>query len=936
MALPATKTFPHIAAGSGPFGGLAINNDGGAEISPPDPTGSIGPKNYVEVVNAAIGVYDRNLHQVSENGLTGFVGAPTSVSYCNAQVQWDQAAARWFYAFRFCNAITGSEDFHFGWSRSADPSTLNTTAWCNYLVATGSEIEDSLRLGHNNNYLIIGANAFDDTTNPFPFIGTRVFTVTKPALGTTVCPNASTLSLFAFGPLLSQDGLPETTTPVPVDVMTSSATGYVVASYDVSASGPKAGISLWQVNSAGQLSSAVDINDPVAFSAPSPAMQPGAGAPTIDTLDGRLSQATGDPNTSIGLWTSHTVNGPGGRSTVRWYQIQVPPFNGAPSLIQHGDIASTTDSVFNGSIAPRLDGDGAAIFYNRSSSGTLPLIAAQIRLASTAAGATEPGEMVIGPGDADGDFTCTTPFGPPCLWGTYSGASSDPVDHSLVWGSNMLISGSNAGTFPNWYTWNFGVLPAVLAHPPTSVSAVAGNSSAVVTWTPSTYDAGTPTTGYSIDALVGSNIVGQQTAAAAAGSTTFSGLTNGVAYRFSVGADNFVGAGPQSSLSNAVTPVRQTAQAPGAGAPALRGISPTSTSGTPGARGVSTSGGDAGNYQIDPTHTGAVRDSRIVVPLSMKWSKTFPVSAIVGVPVVAGGRVFAALEGGAVYAFDLAGNQLWTATGPLGGFLAGIAYDNGRLFLLTSNGLAGFDAASGSLQWQLAIAGGASFPPTATGGVVYVGGANSSLAVNEASGAVLWGFGRQSGSPAVVGNSDVFLADACINVNDVSATTGVSKWLYTRGCIGGGVSPVELYQGRLYVQGDFTTYVFDAGTGKLLTTFSAGGQNSGPPAFSQGIGYFLTGSTLTALTLDGYTPIWASSFAGDGSSFGPPIIANGLVFVESDNGNLYALDAATGVQQWSMALPAALGGGPQLQQGLALADGLLVVPASNTLTAFGD
>jgi len=121
-----------------------------------------------------------------------------------------------------------------------------------------------------------------------------------------------------------------------------------------------------------------------------------------------------------------------------------------------------------------------------------------------------------------------------------------------------------------------------------------------------------------------------------------------------------------------------------------------------------------------------------------------------------------------------------------------------------------------------------------------------------------------------------------------------------------------------------------------LATLSAGNQNSGPPAFNQGIGYFISGSTLTALTLDGYTPIWASSFTGDGSPLGPPIFANGHVFVESNNGNVYALDAATGLQQWTMGLPAQNGGAPQLQLGLALGDGLLVVPANNTLTVFGD
>ena len=73
---------------------------------------------------------------------------------------------------------------------------------------------------------------------------------------------------------------------------------------------------------------------------------------------------------------------------------------------------------------------------------------------------------------------------------------------------------------------------------------------------------------------------------------------------------------------------------------------------------------------------------------------------------------------------------------------------------------------------------------------------------------------------------------------------------------------------------------------------------TGEPAFSATAGYFLQGTTLNALTGSNNTVLW--SFAGDGLLTTSPIVVNQAVIIESSSGNVYALNAATGQQLWTI------------------------------------
>jgi hypothetical protein len=535
--------------------------------TPPDSTGAIGLNNYVEMANSSIAVYDRSLNLLNSTSLDAFIGQPAGVPLCDPQIQWDPAANRWLYAFLYCNTANSVQRLPFGWSRTSDPSNLTSAGWCQFAVINDPYLMDYPKLGHNSKYLIVGGNLYNESppsTNP-PFVSAGILWVAMPANGDTSCTNPGSSGMTPL-PLKNGDGTTPTFTPVPVDTDSSATDGYVLSAYDPSggngvAGTPQSKLAVWHLDSVGVLHQDADISVNQ-YTWPFNAPQSGT-TNQIDTLDGRLTQAVGDPAT--GIWTQHAVNGAGNRSVVNWYELTFPGSN----PIQQGIVSSPTDFVFNAAISPTSDAQGAAIFYNRSSSTILPVIGAQRRGAATTANQMAPGELILATSSAsDTDFSCTSPYGPACRWGDYSAATPDPAQTNVVWGSNEFNTA--AGSTPAWSDENFALLVEAAPHAPTAVVAsIPGDKSAWITWTPSAFNAGTPTTSYKLTAYIGASPVGTLTVAAPATAASFNGLTDGATYTFTVIAINVIGPSPESVHSNAVTPSRGALPAPTA-APGTR------------------------------------------------------------------------------------------------------------------------------------------------------------------------------------------------------------------------------------------------------------------------------------------------------------------------------------------------------------------------------
>ena len=350
-----------------------------------------------------------------------------------------------------------------------------------------------------------------------------------------------------------------------------------------------------------------------------------------------------------------------------------------------------------------------------------------------------------------------------------------------------------------------------------------------------------------------------------------------------------------------------------------------------------TSPPDATAYQITVNHAGVTASGgTLALQLTPRWTQTL--SSPSGYPLIVGNQVYA-VAGGLLYAFNIqTGAIVW---GPIQVPSAvGVTYDAGTIFVVNASGLlSSFAAATGTPGWSMQLPGQYAFssPPTASNGLVYVGGAGSGgtlYAVNETNGAVVWTAGVENGdnsSPAV-GPNAVYVSYACLVTYSFDLTTGVRNWQNYFGCEGGGGETPVYANGKLYARDNVSgNDIFDAQTGTVLGSFAS----STPPAIDTTTAYYLSSGTLTAVDLTTSAVRW--SFAGDGGLTSAPVVVDQTVIIGSSSGLLYGLDEQTGRVTWQVNTGYSIPSGVEwfsTPNGFAVADGVLVVPAGNVLLAY--
>lgn len=167
---------------------------------------------------------------------------------------------------------------------------------------------------------------------------------------------------------------------------------------------------------------------------------------------------------------------------------------------------------------------------------------------------------------------------------------------------------------------------------PTSVSAVAGQGSASLTWSAPTSNGGMAITGYVVTPFIGANPQSPITFGSTATSQSVAGLVNGTSYTFKVAAKNVFGEGEQSSSSNPIVP--RTVPAQPTGVTGVAGVGQVGLSwNAPGADG----GSPVTGYVITPYIGASARPSltfhsdattQIVTGLTNGTTYTFKVAAI--------------------------------------------------------------------------------------------------------------------------------------------------------------------------------------------------------------------------------------------------------------------------------------------------------------------
>ena len=525
--------------------------DEGYQPTPPDSTGAIGPTRYLEVVNQLVGVFDRNnLNPLGSTDLGTFTAAPSGLLTSDPQVQWDPQGNRWFYAAIGFTSNLNNSYILFGWSKTADPSDL-AGGWCRYSVQTGTDFPDYPKLGHDANFVMIGTNVFDTRKPALPFVTADVWAIPKPAASQSTCSGSVTTSHFADAThlLKNSDGT-LAATPVPANTADSSANGFIVAGHDPSVN-PQSKVMVWHMAPGPALVADGDISVGT-YSVPPNVPQPGTSY-LIDSLDGRLTQAVAlfDPSAGAeAVWTQHTV-GSSGRSMVRWYEF----LPGSLTVRQLGQLASTTDFYWNAAVSPSSSGDDAMIEYNRGSSSLLAQIGAQTRTKTTPLGQMDAGEVLLGSSsDATQEIlfqgNCTSN---PCRWGDYSGATPDPVNPGVVWGSNQ-ITGPWVFGLAQWTTQNFAITtngtPPAPPASPTGLSASAVSSSQIAL----SWNVASGATSYKAQRSADGSSGWTQVGTSSTTTFTDSGLSPSTTYYYRVVASNSVGDSAPSNVASATTP----------------------------------------------------------------------------------------------------------------------------------------------------------------------------------------------------------------------------------------------------------------------------------------------------------------------------------------------------------------------------------------------
>ena len=289
-----------------------------------------------------------------------------------------------------------------------------------------------------------------------------------------------------------------------------------------------------------------------------------------------LAQATFTSESASG-WQDVTFSSPVTITPGTTYVAGYFAPNGHYSVTVNG-LSSAVDNVplhalSNGVSANGLFGYGSSVTFPTGSFNAGNYWVDVLFEPAPAPGAPTGVSATAGQGSATVSWTAPATGGPATSYKVtpYIGASAQTA--TTVTGSPLptskVITGLTAGTA---YTFKVqginmsgtgpsssasnSVTPTGATAPtaPTGVTATGDSKSALVRWTASSSDGGSPITGYTVTPYIGAAAQTPVSAGATATSAVATGLTNGTAYTFKVTATNAAGVSAPSTASASVTP----------------------------------------------------------------------------------------------------------------------------------------------------------------------------------------------------------------------------------------------------------------------------------------------------------------------------------------------------------------------------------------------
>ena len=226
----------------------------------------------------------------------------------------------------------------------------------------------------------------------------------------------------------------------------------------------------------------------------------------------------------------------------------------------------------------------------------------------------------------------------------------------------------------------------------------------------------------------------------------------------------------------------------------------------------------------------------------------------------------------------------------------GVVYIGSR-----DNYLYALDGSTSELKWKYKTGDRVESSPAVVNGIVYVGSLDHYLyALDATTGEELWKYetGGQLFSSPTVSDGVVYIGSHDLHFYALDALTGELKWKMKRS---GATGSTPAVSEEIVFWGDSTSdqgiLTLDTSTGDVIWGFTTGSGVSSTPAVWGNVVYAGTNTRLLAIDVNTGWRRWQYE-GGVGGAFYSPAISDGVVYVGSQDNNVYAFDSADGDVRW--------------------------------------
>jgi outer membrane protein assembly factor BamB len=283
---------------------------------------------------------------------------------------------------------------------------------------------------------------------------------------------------------------------------------------------------------------------------------------------------------------------------------------------------------------------------------------------------------------------------------------------------------------------------------------------------------------------------------------------------------------------------------------------------------------------------------------SKRWSYTVGDAANKPSPI--NGIVYASTPGGQVFALN-AGTLLWH-TSPGGGFNGRPAVDpNANLVLVgaDNNAIYALHMNDGSQAWSYATGGAITGSLFYDNGLVFAGSVDGKVyAVHENNGSLAWSASIAAveyASPTGDNGGTLYIGADDGNVYALNESNGAILWKHATG--GQILAKPSIVNGVVYIgSDDYNLYALHASNGSEIWHHGFPDNVGTPLVVNNEVLVGSSDGTVAALRTSDGSKIWSKTVGGLTRPWFST--TQGVLYVGSNDSNLYAFDAGSGAQDW--------------------------------------